>query len=240
MPPSVTPQPITIPALLLKGVRAGFSVPSLMVFMAMMGFGSLAKSQGVTLAATILSAAGIYGMPGQVAMLEAYATGASLLVILISVAMANMRFFPMTVVLMPLFEPDDRLNRWRYLIVQFLSVNTWSHMQHVAPDMPRVQRLGYFAGFAFTCFSFGVLGAAVGWALAGNFSFEVTATLIFINPAYFIFLFCTNRNRNIIVSILLGAVLGPVFYKVSPDWGLPLCGLVAGSLGYWFCRGDSV
>ena len=65
--------------LLVRGIRAGFSVPSFLVFVAMIGFGSLAKSLGLSLAATILSAAGIYGLPGQVAMLEAYATGASLL-----------------------------------------------------------------------------------------------------------------------------------------------------------------
>ena len=140
---------------------------------------------------------------------------------------------------MPLFDAQDRLQRWRYLIVQFMSVNTWSHIQHVAPGIPRSQRLGYFAGFAFTCFSFGVLGAAVGWLLAGSLSVALTATLIFINPAYFIFLFCTNKNRNIIVSILLGAVLGPLFYKISPDWGLPVCGLVAGTIGYWLSRNES-
>ncbi len=228
--------PASTSSLIVKGLLAGFSVPAFLVFTAMIGFGSLAKSQGLTLASTIFSAAGIYGLPGQVAMLEAYATGASLLIILISVAMANMRFFPMTVVLMPLFEPGDRLHGWRYLIVQFMSVNTWSHMQHVAPEMPRSERLGYFSGFAFTCFSFGVLGAAAGWLLAGNLSNAVTTTLIFINPAYFIFLFCTSRTRNVIFSIILGAVLGPVFYKISPDWGLPICGLVAGTLGYWLCR----
>ena len=233
---SHTVPPVPVSSLLWRGARAGFSVPSFMVFVAMIGFGSLAKSLGVTLAATIISAVGIYGLPGQVAMLEAYATGASLMIILISVAMANMRFFPMSIVLMPLFEPQDRLHRWRYLVVQFMSVNTWSHMQHVASDMPRSERLGYFSGFAFTCFSFGVFGAIVGWLLAGNLAIEVTATLIFINPAYFIFLFCTNRNRNIIVSILLGAVMGPVFYKLSPEWGLPFCGLVAGTLGYLFYR----
>lgn len=235
MPPAVSPT-VSISKLLARGVRAGFSVPSFLVFVAMIGFGSLAKSMGVTLTATIITAAGVYGLPGQVAMLEAYATGASLLIILISVAMANMRFLPMSVVLMPMFDPDDRLQRWRYLIVQFMSVNTWSHMHHVADDMPRSERLAYFTGFAFTCFSFGVLGAAVGWLLAGNLAIEVTATLIFINPAYFIFLFCSNRNRNIVMSILLGAVLGPLFYLLSPEWGLPVCGLVAGTLGYLLGR----
>ncbi len=222
--------------LLWRGVKAGISVPAFLVFVAMIGFGSLAKSLGVTLTATFISAAGVYGLPGQVAMLEGYATGASLLIILISVAMANMRFLPMSVVLMPLFDADDKLQRWRYLIIQFMSVNTWSHMHHVAADMPRSERLGYFTGFAFTCFSFGVLGAVVGWLLAGSLAIEVTATLIFINPAYFIFLFCSNRNRNIIASILLGAVLGPLFYLISPEWGLPICGLVAGTLGYLLGR----
>jgi hypothetical protein len=32
----------------------------------------------------------------------------------------------------------------------------------------------------------------------------------------------------------IGAILGPLFHLVMPEWGLPLCGLVAGSAGFWF------
>ena len=237
---SLSPEPVEISSTsathIIRGAKAGMSVPAFMVFVGMIGFGSLAKSQGVSLFATLLTGAGIYGLPGQVAMLELYATGASLLVITIAVAMANMRFLPMSVVLMPLFDPADKLYPWRFLSVQVMSINSWTHMLQVASDMPRSARLGFFTGFGLSCFTLGMCGAVTGWLLAGTLSVEMTVALIFLNPAYFIFLFCCNRNINVLCSLALGALLGPPLYQFSPDWGLPLCGLIAGTSGYLLCR----
>lgn len=220
----------------LSGMRAGLSLPPFMVFSAMLGFGSLAKSQDVSLLLTLLSAGGIYGMPGQVAMLEIYATGGTLLAILTGVAMANMRFLPMTIAMMPLYDPSEPLHRWRYLFIHLMSINSWTYMLQTQDYAHPLNRFGFFIGFGFMCISGGLIGAALGWFAAGSFSIEITLTLIFLNPAYFIFLFCTNRKPNILCSIAIGAVLGPAFYLWSPDWGLPFCGLVAGSAGYWLCR----
>ena len=90
-----------------KGARAAVGVPPLMVMVAMIGFGSLARSLNIDLFSTLFSAAAIYGLPGQVAMLELYATGATAIAVIAGVAMANMRFFPMAIVLMPQLSPDD-------------------------------------------------------------------------------------------------------------------------------------
>lgn len=220
----------------LSGMRAGLSLPPFMVFSAMLGFGSLAKSQDVSLLLTLLSAGGIYGMPGQVAMLEIYATGGTLLAILTGVAMANMRFLPMTIAMMPLYDEREPLYRWRYLFVHLMSINSWTYMLQKPDCAHPLNRFGFFVGFGTMCIAGGLAGATLGWFAAGSFSNEITLTLIFLNPAYFIFLFCTNRKANILCSIAIGAVLGPLFYLWSPDWGLPFCGLVAGTAGFWFCR----
>ena len=147
-----------------------------------------------------------------------------------------MRFLPMSIVLMPLFDRQDAFYKWRFLIVQFMSINSWSHMSHVADKMPKERRMGFFTGFALMCFSGGAVGAVLGWALAANMPLAVTLTLIFLNPAYFIFLFCMNRRLDIILSIVFGALSGPLFYIFSPGWGLPACGMVAGTLGFFLAR----
>jgi len=213
-------------------MRAGISLPPFMVFSAMLGFGSLAKTQDVSLLMTLLTAGGIYGMPGQVAMLEIYATGGTLLAILTGVAMANMRFLPMTIAMMPLFDRADKLYSWRYLFVHLMSINSWTYMLQFSHQIERASRAGFFIGFGLMCISGGLLGSTLGWFAAGSLSTEITLTLIFLNPAYFIFLFCTNKRANILLSIAFGAVLGPVFYLWSPDWGLPFCGVIAGTAGF--------
>jgi len=219
-----------------RGLAAGISVPPLMVFVAMIGFGSLAKSQGIGIVATIISAVGIYGLPGQVAMIELYATGASLMAITVGVSMANMRFLPMSIALMPHFAPTGGLYRWRYLLIQLMSINSWSYFIPRSSSLKPDDRLGFFSGFGTMCFCGGLAGSVLGWLLAGTMSWKITATLVFLNPAYFIFLFCSNRNRNILLSLFFGAVLGPILFQLSPDWSLPLCGLVAGTLGFVVSR----
>ena len=218
------------------GFRAALGVPPMMVMFAMIGFGSLAKSQDLGLLTTLFTAAAIYGMPGQVAMLELYATGATAAAVVAGVAMANMRFFPMAVVLMPLFSDKEHWYRWRYVIVQFMSINSWTHARDVLPELPDNTRLGFFTGFAVVCFMGGMIGSAAGWMLASVFPPAVTLTLVFLNPAYFIFLFCCNTRPDIVLSLVFGCLLGPPLYLLSPDWGLPVCGLLAGSLGFLLSR----
>jgi len=82
----------------------------------------------------------------------------------------------------------------------------------------------------------GLAGTALGYHLATAFPFYITVSLIYLNPVYFVFLFSAVRHRNCILSLLFGALLGPLFHLISPDWGLPFCGLVAGSAGYWIDR----
>ncbi len=211
-------------------------VPPLMVLFSMVGFGSLANSQQLDLWHTLLSAAAIYGMPGQVAMLELHATGASALAVIAGVSMANLRFLPMTVVLIPLFAVDDRWYRLRFLVVQTLSVNSWTHCREILPEMDASVRMGFFAGFATLCFLGGLIGAALGWVLASTLPAVVTLVLVFLNPAYFIFLFSCNTRPDIVCALVLGVIMGPPLYLFSSDWGLLLCGLIAGTLGFLLPR----
>lgn len=222
------------------GLRAAVGAPPLMVLFAMVGFGSLANSQQISIWNTLFSAAAIYGMPGQVAMLELHATGASALAVIAGVSMANMRFFPMTVVLMPMFAKRDPWYRLRFVVVQALSINSWTHCRDILPGIEVDRRLGFFAGFASLCFAGGLAGAALGWMLASVLPTVVTLVLVFLNPAYFIFLFSCNTRPDIVCALVVGMLLGPPLYLVSADWGLLLCGVIAGTVGFLIPRLVSV
>ena len=161
---------------------------------------------------------------------------APVLAIVLASSMANLRFLPMSLSLLPLFRDDPAAWRWRYLLVALMSVNTWALTLRHGPSLPPDQRAPYFIGLSFVCMTAGLAGTALGYHLAGTLPFFITASLIFLNPMYFVFLFAGVRHRNGILALIIGAVLGPLFHQVSPDWGLVFFGVTAGTAAYWLDR----
>jgi len=211
-------------------------MPVYVVAASMLGFGSLAHDSGLSFGVSVVSTATVWGLPGQAAFAELFAVGAPVLAIVLASSMANLRFLPMSLSLMPLFRADRRGWRWRYLLVAMMSVNTWALTLRRGPNLNENQRVPYFTGLSVTCMTAGVLATALGYHLAGTLPFYVTVSLIFLNPMYFIFLFSSIRQRSCILAMMIGAVLGPLFHMISPDWGLPFVGVIAGSAAFLLDR----
>ena len=246
MPPAPSSNPSPGPAdaetarnnrkAILNGVGDGLSMPFFMVLASMMGFGSLARDSGLTFGVAVTSTATVWGLPGQVAFAELFAVGAPVLAIIVASSMANLRFLPMSLSLLALFRNDRRAWRWRYLLVALMSINTWTLTLMHGPAMTQELRFYYYMGLCVTCMTGGLIGSALGYHLAVVFPFYITVSLVYLNPAYFIFLFSGVRHRNCLLALLIGTVLGPLFHLISPDWGLPFCGVVAGTAAFWIDR----
>ena len=35
------------------------------------------------------------------------------------------------------------------------------------------------------------------------------------------------------MALMIGAALGPLFHLISPEWGLPFCGVIAGTAAFF-------
>jgi predicted branched-subunit amino acid permease len=211
----------------------GAKFPALMIIGSMIGFGSLARDSGMTLPMAVISTVGIWGLPGQMAMAEMFALGAPLAAIVIASSMANLRFMPMALSIVPLFRADPRGWAWRYVLTQIMSINVWAIFMLRVPTLPAEDRFPYFVGVAISCLTAGVTGTVTGFVLAGVLPTYVSVSLIFLNLSYFIFVFCSTDQRNCIFAVVIGSALGPLVYTVSPDWGLPFCGLAAGTAAFY-------
>ncbi len=216
----------------LTGFSEAFGMPALIISTTMLGFGALAKTTNFDITSAILSTVLIWGLPGQVAMLEALATGVPFGAIILSVVMANMRFLPMAVSLIPLFQQDPIGWRWRYALVHFMSVNTWVGLQRRASSLAFEHRATYFFGFSMICMIGGVIGTILGFYLANFLPFTLTATLVFLNPIYFSLVFLEAQGRALKLAIFFGCILGPALYLLTPDWSLPLVGVLAGTAAF--------
>ena len=75
-----------------KAILDSLSLPVFILLTTMMGFGSLAQSVGFSPEMSALATALIWGLPGQLAMVELTATGQELVAIIFACSLANARF----------------------------------------------------------------------------------------------------------------------------------------------------
>jgi predicted branched-subunit amino acid permease len=223
---------------LIAGLREAIGAPLLVLFGSYIGFGSLVRESGLGLAAGLLSTATTWALPGQVALVDLYGSGASLLTIFIGVALTNARMMPMTMTLLPILRvPGRRI--WRiYLASHLITVTGWAVAMLRCPDLPPEQRLSFFVGFAGVLFLGSVAGTGVGFLVSGSVPPAVSLGLVFVNPIYFLLLFLGDfRARSRVLALVFGAGLAPVMHTLAPTWGLLITGIVAGTAAFVFSRG---
>jgi len=218
------------------GIKAGAGMPLIMVLSGLTGFGALAHDSGLSLDISVALTLGLWGMPGQVAMAELHALGAPVLAIVAASSMANLRFLPMALVMMPVFRGHPLARTWRFLLTHLMAINPWTVFMRRGPQIAVEFRVPFFIGLSLICYLGGAVGTAMGFILAGTLPFAVTVSLIFLNPAYFLFVFSSVRQRNCIIAVVLGAIAGPLLHHVDPDWSVPLCGLLAGTTAFFLDR----
>ena len=181
----------------------------------------------------LFSIATAWALPGQVALVELYGGGASILVIATAVALTNARLLPMAITLIPLIRAPGT-PRWQYyLAAHWIAVTGWALAMRNCPAMPPPQRLPFFMGVVLLLWSFSMLGAGVGFTLAGTVPAYVTLGLVFLNPVYFMLVVAGDvRGISRTTAAVLGAICGPLVFLVTPEWSLLLTGVGAGSLAY--------
>ena len=219
------------------GGRRALGVPSIVLGGSFIGFGALVHQVGLSLWHALFSTASGWALPGQIALMELYAVGASALVIAVAVGLTNARLLPMTVTLIPLLRAPG-MRRWRYYAIShIIAVTGWVAAMRDCPAMVAEQRLPYYAGFAGVLWAISLAATWIGFALAGSVPASVTLGLVFINPIYFMLVICADvRARTRVLAALLGAIGGPALYLLIPDWSLLLAGVSAGTLGYLIGR----
>jgi predicted branched-subunit amino acid permease len=215
------------------GAGAAAGVPAIVLGASFIGFGALVQQVGLTVWHALFSTATGWALPGQVALVELYAVGASLLVIAVAVALTNARLLPMAITLMPLVRARG-VPRWQYYVsAHWVAVTGWAIAMRDCPAMPAEQRLPYFMGVVIVLWAVSLLGAWLGFSLAGNVPAFVTLGLVFLNPVYFMLVVAGDvRGRTRVLAVLFGAVGGPALYLLTPDWSLLITGVAAGTLAY--------
>jgi predicted branched-subunit amino acid permease len=217
-------------------VKDAIGFPAITLLASMTGFGSLVHESGLPLTMAMAATAGIWGLPGQLTLVEMHVAGASAFFVILAVALANARFLPMVVSFMPLMRSRATRTGWMFLLVQMLSINSWAAGLRRFPQIAPELRQRYYIVFASICMVAGLIGTMVGFVGVGLMPRSIALGLIFMNPLFFAVLLAGVHSRTASVALLVGAPMGMLFHLIAPDLDLLLTGAFGGTLAFWISR----
>lgn len=216
-----------------QGVREAAGVPAATLAAGYLGFGALTAGNGLPIAGAVFSTLTLWAMPAQLILIEMHAAGAAMLALVLSVVLSSARFLPMTVSLMPSLR-HDRHSGWKYYVAaHLLSITGWTMAMTRFPDIPVARRLPWFFGFTSVCLAAGTLATLAGYVIADSLTPLAKLGLVFIAPMYYLLVMLTGmRDRLAALSIIAGAIAGPLAWMLSPDWSVLAAGIAGGTLAY--------
>ena len=213
----------------IRGVRS----PAIALGASFIAIGALLKNIGFTIQESIFSTFLTYALPGSLVMAESMIIGASLINIFIAVWLVNARLYPMTVSLMPLLMHKSQ-PKWKYyLSCHFIAVSSWLIMKDNYEQINKESRIDFWIGGGVATWSVAIFSTVIGYLASDFLNEEILIGLAIINPIYFICMMVgAMKTIKISLSIILGAILGPSFYFVSPEWCILFGGITAGTVAF--------
>lgn len=230
---------VTIPSATgaLPGLREALGAPAVAMAATFLAFGATVQEAGLSPGWALLACWGIYGMPGQLVLVQAATTGwaGGVGAAVMGAVAVNARFLPMAVSLTPVLAARER----RHLLpaVPFIAVTPWAAAMRALPMVERPARLSWFLGFGLT--SWVVAGAASlsGYHVAGMMGPEARAALLFVNPLYYALLLAADLDRPAPRrAVLCGAAAASLVLVLPASMALLAAGLVGGTLAFMIGR----
>ena len=226
-------------AVIRCALKDAFSLPVFILFTTMIGFGSLARGAGFSEHMAWFSTVFIWGLPGQLAMVDLTSAGQNLLAIVVACSLANARFMPMVVSFLP-WVNQGRFGFFKALLVaQMLSINSWAVCLREFPKIHRDWRRTYYLVFASSIIVAAVLGTFVGFYGAGELPPYVVLGFVFTSPLFFALVLSSTKGATVRWAMLFGCILIPLTSRWLPSVDLLVTGLVGGTAAFLINRRKS-
>tara|TARA_B100001029_G_scaffold176034_1_gene178358 strand:+ start:1109 stop:1813 length:705 start_codon:yes stop_codon:yes gene_type:complete len=207
--------------------------PGIALGVSFIAIGALLKNIGFTMQESIFSSFLIYALPGSLVLAESMIISASLLNIFLAVWLVNARLYPMTVSLMPLVIDKDQ-PRWKYyLSCHFVAISSWLIMKSNYKKINKKYRIDFWIGIGTATWLIAILATIIGYFFADFLNKDMMIGLAIVNPIYFLCAMVgVMKSKSITFAIILGAIFGPVFYFISPEWCILFGGVIAGTIAF--------
>jgi predicted branched-subunit amino acid permease len=215
-----------------RGAAAALGAPAIAMGVSFLAFGAAVAAAGLGLGWALGASLFVYGMAGQLVLLQA--GGAGVAAAALGATAANARFLPMALAIAPWLGPPGS-RRW--LALPFIAITPWAAAIRVLPGLPPADRLGWFLGFALVSWTVAGLSTLAGFVAAPLLDPPLLAALLFANPLYFALLLAAElRAGPARRAILAGVAAAPLAAWLPAAWGLLAAGLVGGTLAFLWGR----
>jgi predicted branched-subunit amino acid permease len=194
----------------------------------------LLKNLGFSIQESIFSTLLTYALPGSLVMAESLLVGASLVNIFLAVWLVNARLYPMTVSLMPLLMHESQ-PRWKYyLSCHFIAVSAWLIMKSNHEKIEKENRIDFWIGIGTATWSVAIIGTIIGFIASDYLNKDMMIGLAIVNPVYFgCMMVGAMKTIQVTLSVILGAILGPLFFFITPEWSILFGGFTAGTIAFF-------
>ena len=210
-----------------------FDSPGIALGASFIAIGALLKNIGFTIQESVFSSFLIYALPGSLVLAESMIISASLVNIFLAVWLVNTRLYPMTVSLMPLVIAKNQ-PRWKYyLSCHFVAVSSWLIMKSNYKKIEKKYRIDFWIGVGTATWLIAIFSTIIGYISADYLNKDMMIGLAIVNPIYFLCaMIGVMQSKSISISIILGAILGPIFYLISVEWCILFGGIIAGTIAF--------
>ena len=208
--------------------------PAIALGCCFIAIGALLKNLGFSIQESIFSTLLTYALPGSLVMAESLLVGASLINIFLAVWLVNARLYPMTVALMPLLMHENQ-PRWKYyLSCHFVAVSAWLIMKNNYQSVDKENRIDYWIGVGTATISIAIIGTIIGFLSSDYLNNDMMIGLAIVNPVYFTCMMVgAMKTIQVTLSVILGAILGPLFFFITPEWSILFGGFTAGTIAFF-------
>jgi len=224
------------PKYFFKGLLSvkGVNSPAVALGASFVAIGALLKNLGFSIQESIFSTLLTYALPGSLVMAESLLVGASLINIFLAVWLVNARLYPMTVSLMPLLMHENQ-PRWKYyLSCHFIAVSAWLIMKSNHEKINKENRIDFWIGIGTATWSVAIIGTIIGFIASDYLNKDMMIGLAIVNPVYFMCMMVgAMKTIQVTLSVILGAILGPLFFFISPEWSILFGGFTAGTIAFF-------
>ncbi len=198
----------------------------------MMGFGSIARDGGFDLAQALAATAFIWGLPGQVALVDLHAAGAEFVAVVLASSLANARFMPMSMAVMPVLRAGRRTPLHFYALVHLVSANSWVMLARVQDRLDPRARQRYLLLVGGMLLALALVATAAGYLATAVLPAALGLGLIYLGVLFYALAVADVRLPLYVMALAAGAPLGVAGHLLSPDWGLLAAGLAGGTLAF--------